>query len=74
MSDESKIVAPHGDFRVVKVGENAPHDIGCNCAACVQRRRDQARQPEFAAIVERAAAKLPPPQAQALREAFYGKR
>lgn len=59
-----------GDFRIVKQGETLPHDIGCCCPQCVARRRAQAKDPQFAAIVEAKAALLPPAQAEALRRAL----
>lgn len=63
-------IAKHGDFKITKIGENQPHDIGCLCPSCVARRREQARSPEFAAILEARCAKLPPEQADALRRAL----
>jgi len=71
---EIRIASPHGDFRVVRPGENQPHDIGCLCPSCVARRREQAKEPNFQAIVEARAAKLPPEQAESLRRAVYGDR
>jgi len=67
---EIRLAKPHGDFRIAKIGEDAPHDIGCNCLSCVQRRRKQAQQPEFRAIIEEKAARLPAHLAAALRTAF----
>src|SRR5512143_2559323 len=61
---------PHGDFRLTNPGFTVPHDIGCLCKACVDRRRRQAKDPQFRAIVEKQAAKLPPEQAVALIRAF----
>lgn len=69
-----RIANPHGNFHVVKPGETQPHDIGCLCPSCVARRREQAQRPEFRAIVEARAAKLPPDQAEALRRALYGEK
>lgn len=64
------IAKPHGNFRIVRQGETMPHDIGCCCPSCVARRREQAKDPQFAAIVEAKATKLPPVQAEALRRAL----
>ena len=71
---DAPLQKPRGDFRVVKPGENQPHDIGCLCQSCVARRREQAKDPHFQAIVEARAAKLPPEQAEVLRRAVYGDR
>lgn len=62
----------HGDFKLVQPGQRLPHDVGCLCKACMDRRREQAKDPEFVAIVETQAAKLPPEQAKVLREAVLG--
>jgi len=69
---EIRIANPHGDFRIAKMGESASHDIGCLCPSCMARRREQAKSPKFAAIVEAAAAKLPPEKAETLRRAVLG--
>lgn len=58
------------DFKVTKSGETFAHDIGCVCRTCVARRRDQAKDPQFASIVETQAAKLPPEQGEILMRAF----
>ena len=62
----------HGDFKLVHPGQTFPHDVGCLCKDCMARRREQAKDPEFVAIVEAHAAKLPPKQAAVLRKAVLG--
>lgn len=61
---------PAGSFRVAKEGFTVPHDIGCACPPCVARRREQAKQPEFRAIIDQKCALLSPTNAALLRKAF----